>query len=197
VEGGTVLGLIGKNGSGKTSILQVIAGILSPQHGTVSATGQVVPLLAISAGLVDNLSGWDNLTRLALLHRFVPASIPAAVSQAATFSELGSRLNDPVSQYSNGMRLRLAFSLVTAQEPAVLLLVEVVGVGDAEFQEKARMRIRDLQLKAGVAVVASHSQDYLKRNCSQLAWIDKGAVKMIGETNDVLSSYQTKRGFHP
>ena len=186
---GDRLGLIGHNGAGKSTLLRVMAGIYVPTAGDVSITGKAVPLLDISLGMDDQSSGRQNIRLRGLLLGMSDEEIEAKTEDIAEFTELGDYLDLPLRTYSSGMRVRLAFAISTAVEADILLLDEVLGVGDASFQEKANKRLQDLHARAEIVVLAIHSSDTIRKTCNKVLWIERGKVKMFGKVDEVVSAY--------
>lgn len=189
-DSGDRIGLIGHNGAGKSTILRVMAGIYPPTGGTISRSGKVVPLLDISLGMDDNSTGLQNIRLRGLLLGMTDGEIKAKTQQIAEFCELGDYLDLPIRTYSSGMRVRLAFAISTAVDAEILLLDEVMGVGDASFMHKAQARLADLHERSEIVVLAMHSNAEIRRTCSKVLWMDNGAVKMFGDTESVVSAYE-------
>lgn len=189
-ESGDRIGLIGHNGAGKSTILRVMAGIYAPTIGTVEKDGKIVPLLDISLGMDDNSTGLQNIRLRGLLLGMTDAEIKAKTQQIADFCELGDYLDLPTRTYSSGMRVRLAFAISTAVDAEILLLDEVMGVGDASFMHKAQQRLADLHERSEIVVLAMHSNAEIRRVCNKVLWMDNGAVKMFGDTEEVVSAYE-------
>ena len=189
LESGDRLGLIGHNGAGKSTLLRVMAGIYPPSSGTVEVQGKTVPLLDISLGMDDQSTGRQNIRLRGLLLGMTDAEIKAKTEDIAAFTELGDYLDLPLRTYSSGMRVRLAFAISTAVEADILLLDEVLGVGDASFQEKANKRLQDLHARAEIVVLAIHSSDTIRKTCNKVLWMERGRVKMFGEVDEVVSLY--------
>ena len=189
LESGDRLGLIGHNGAGKSTLLRVIAGIYWPTNGTVEILGRSVPLLDISLGMDELSTGRQNIRLRGLLLGMSQSEIEHKTEEIAEFTELGDYLDLPLRTYSSGMRMRLAFSICTAVDADILLLDEVLGVGDAAFQEKANQRLHQLQERAKIVVLAIHSNDIIRRTCNKVLWMEKGQVKMFGDANTVADAY--------
>ena len=189
LESGDRLGLIGHNGAGKSTLLRVMAGIYPPSSGTVEVQGKTVPLLDISLGMDDQSTGRQNIRLRGLLLGMTDAEIKRKTEDIAAFTELGDYLDLPLRTYSSGMRVRLAFAISTAVEADILLLDEVLGVGDASFQEKANKRLQDLHARAEIVVLAIHSSDTIRKTCNKVLWMERGRVKMFGEVDEVVSLY--------
>ena len=189
LESGDRLGLIGHNGAGKSTLLRVMAGIYPPTGGAVDVRGRTVPLLDINLGMDDQSSGRQNIRLRGLLLGMGDAEIRAKTQDIADFTELGDYLDLPLRTYSSGMRLRLAFAIATAVDADILLLDEVIGVGDAGFQEKAGLRLKQLQDRAEIVVLAIHNPKAIRETCNKALWLERGKVRGFGEVEAVLSDY--------
>lgn len=191
---GDRIGLIGHNGAGKSTILRVMAGIYAPTGGEVRREGKVVPLLDISLGMDDNSTGLQNIRLRGLLLGMTDREIKEKQQEIAEFCELGDYLDLPIRTYSSGMRVRLAFAISTAVDAEILLLDEVMGVGDASFMHKAQARLADLHRRSEIVVLAMHSNAEIRRTCNKVLWMDNGSVRMFGPTEDVVSAYEAYVG---
>ena len=189
LQSGDRLGLIGRNGAGKSTLLRVMAGIYSPTGGNITVQGTSVPLLDISLGMDDQSTGRQNIRLRGLLLGMSDAEIRRKTEEIADFTELGDYLDLPMRTYSSGMRVRLAFAISTAVEADILLLDEVLGVGDASFQEKASKRLQDLHARAEIVVLAIHSSEAIRKTCNKVLWMERGKVKMFGTVDEVVSAY--------
>lgn len=189
---GDRMGLIGRNGAGKSTLLRVLAGICEPSTGHAEITGSVSTLLSLGSILDPEMTGFENIEHGALLLDLPPGRRRGLSDEIAEFTQLGDFLNMPVRTYSAGMQIRLSFALLTAQEPDILLLDEVMGAGDADFMDKAQKRIRDLQDRAKILVMASHADDALRQMCTTLIWLDHGRIVQIGPVEQVLAAYHGK-----
>ncbi|PXW23667.1 ABC transporter ATP-binding protein [Paraburkholderia caballeronis] len=190
LESGDRVGLIGHNGAGKSTLLRTIAGIYSPTTGMVERDGKVVPLLDISLGMDENSTGIQNIRLRGLLLGMSDSEIRAKQQEIAEFSELGDYLDLPIRTYSSGMRVRLAFAVSTAVDAEILLLDEVMGVGDASFMHKAKERLADLHSRAEIVVLAMHSNPEIRRVCNKALWLERGRVKAFGSVEEVVSAYE-------
>jgi ABC-type polysaccharide/polyol phosphate transport system ATPase subunit len=186
---GDRLGVIGHNGAGKSTLLRVLAGIYPPTSGALHVEGAVSSLFDIALGFEPECSGWENICFRGYLQGETPRSIKSKMQPIADFSELGDFLNTPVRYYSAGMRLRLAFSIATAIEPEILLVDEVLSVGDLAFTEKATQRMHDMMAKANLIVMVSHDLESIVRVCDRIAWMDHGRIRQIGKPADVVAAY--------
>jgi ABC-type polysaccharide/polyol phosphate transport system ATPase subunit len=185
------LGLIGKNGAGKSTLLRVLAEIYSPTSGIVLISGKSVPLLDISLGLDDQSTGRQNIRLRGLLLGMSDDEISDKAAEIIEFTELADYIDLPLRTYSTGMRVRLAFAISTAVEAEILLLDEVLGVGDAGFQEKAKKRLQVFHDKAQIVVHAIHDEVSIRESCNKVLWMENGAVIEFGLTDDVMKNYNS------
>lgn len=190
IREGQRVGIIGHNGAGKSTLLKVLAGIYPPTAGRRIVQGHISSLFDISLGFEQDANGWENITYRGYLQGETPKSIRAKMQPIAEFSELGKFLDLPVRYYSAGMLVRLAFSIATAIDPEVLLIDEVLSVGDLSFQHKARERMREMMAKARLIVVVSHDMGSLTSLCDQIVWLDHGRVRQVGPTAEVIAAYK-------
>jgi ABC-type polysaccharide/polyol phosphate transport system ATPase subunit len=190
IHEGERLGIIGHNGAGKSTLLKVLAGIYPPTHGSVDIEGRICSMLDVGVGIEPDATGWDNITYRCYLQGDTPTEVAQKKQAIADFSELGDALRMPVRFYSTGMQVRLIFSIATAVEPEILLLDEILGAGDMNFQEKARQRMLSLIERARLMVIASHDMQTLQRLCSRVIWLDHGHILQDGPPQEVISQYQ-------
>jgi ABC-type polysaccharide/polyol phosphate transport system ATPase subunit len=189
VSSGERVGVIGHNGAGKSTLLKVLAGIYPPTSGTVTVQGQISSLFDIALGFEPDASGWENICFRGYLQGETPRTIKNKMQPIAEFSELGKFLDTPVRYYSAGMRLRLAFSIATTIEPEVLLVDEVLSVGDMAFMEKAAHRMREMMDRAQLMVMVSHDMESIKKLCHRVVWMDHGHVRQIGRPAEIIDAY--------
>lgn len=194
LDKGDRVGLIGQNGAGKSTLLRMMSGIYAPTGGTIESQGKVVPLLDISLGMDENSTGLQNIRLRGLLLGMSDAEIRAKQEEIAEFCELGDYLDLPIRTYSSGMRVRLAFAVSTAVEAEILLLDEVMGVGDAAFMHKAEQRLADLHGRSEIVVLAMHSNTEIRRVCNKALWMERGRVRAFGPVEEVVSGYEAHVG---
>jgi len=189
VYGGEALGIVGENGAGKTTTLGLIAGVLKPSKGKVVVKGRISPLLELGAGFHTDLTGRDNIVLNGVLMGLTKAEVLEKIDEIIEFSELDRFIDQPIKTYSSGMLARLGFSVVSSLEPEILLIDEVLAVGDMHFQKKCMDRMMGFK-KNGVAMVfVSHSMKDVKRICDRVIWIDNHVIKVMGLPKDVIRKY--------
>lgn len=188
-RGGERIGFLGHNGAGKSTLLKLLAGVYHPTRGSRLVEGRISSLFDVSLGFEAEASGWDNIYYRGYLQGETPRSMDDKVQAIADFSELGEFLRLPVRYYSAGMLVRLGFSIATAIDPEVLLIDEVLGVGDEAFQAKARRRMLEMMGKAELIVVVSHDLTTLARLCERGIWMEQGRVRMDGPMAEVIEAY--------
>ncbi len=187
---GEIVGLIGQNGSGKSTTLRCIAGIISPDEGSINLFDNSISLLAIGVGFQKELTGRTNIMLSGLLMGFTEKEILAKMDEIIEFSELGKFIDKPVQTYSSGMYSRLAFAITATLDTDILLIDEVFSVGDARFKKKSNKKMKSLIMDNNRTVIMiSHSLDTLRSLCNRIIWLDQGEIKMIGEPNEVLDKY--------
>jgi lipopolysaccharide transport system ATP-binding protein len=189
-EDGDRIGIVGHNGAGKSTLLRVLAGVYPPTSGTRTVDGRICSLFDITLGFEMESTGWENIHYRGYLLGETPKSIAAKQKEIAEFTELGDFMNMPVRHYSAGMLVRLAFAISTAVEPEVLLVDEVLSVGDREFQVKARERMAQLMKNARLLVMVSHDLDSLARVCQTGIWLDHGRIIKFGPMSEVIQAYR-------
>jgi lipopolysaccharide transport system ATP-binding protein len=189
IRKGERLGVIGHNGAGKSTLLKVLAGIYPPSSGKLAVQGEISSLFDIALGFEQDATGWENIYFRGYLQGETPRTIKAKMQPIADFSELGQFLDTPVRYYSAGMRLRLAFSIATAIEPEILLVDEVLSVGDLAFTAKAAQRMREMMDSAQLIVMVSHDLEAIKRICHRVVWMDHGRMLLVGRPDEVVDAY--------
>lgn len=191
VPKGEILGIVGKNGSGKSTMLRAIAGIFSPDSGTIDLYGNSVSLLSIGVGFQRKLSGRENILLSGMLLGFSEEQIREKMDEIIDFAGLGSFIDMPVKTYSSGMHSKLAFSITAVLESDIMLIDEVLSVGDAKFKKKSYGKMKELiSDKERTVVIVSHNSDTLRKLCTSLMWLHDGKIKMIGDTEEVLHAYE-------
>lgn len=188
---GDRIGVIGHNGAGKSTLLKLIAGIYPPTAGGRAVEGRVCSLFDISLGFEPEATGWDNIAYRAYLQGESPTSLRGKIDEIAAFSELGNFLNIAVRHYSAGMMMRLAFAIATAIEPEILLVDEVLAVGDLAFQQKAQVRMKELMTTARLMVMVAHDLTSIQDTCTSVVWMKHGQVVMQGPPEEVIYAYTT------
>jgi ABC-type polysaccharide/polyol phosphate transport system ATPase subunit len=192
IEHGDRVGLIGRNGAGKTTLLRVMAGIYEPPSGTIKVEGRVAPLFDIGMGMDPESSGYENILLRGLYLGLRKAQIKAKFDEIAEFTELGEFLEMPLRTYSAGMFARLAFAISTSIDPEILLLDEGIGAGDEAFLAKAKNRLDRLIKRAGILVLASHSEILVRQLCNRAILLENGHVVASGSTDDMFDRYHQK-----
>jgi lipopolysaccharide transport system ATP-binding protein len=186
---GDRIGVIGHNGAGKSTLLKTLAGVYPPTTGTREVEGRVCSLFDITVGFEHEATGWENILYRAYLQGETPTSIRAKLDQIIAFAELGDFINFPVRNYSTGMLMRLAFAIATAIEPEVLLIDEVLAVGDLGFLKKAKARMHELMSAARLLVMVAHDLETICAMCTHVVWMKKGQIVMAGEPKEVAAAY--------
>ena len=190
VKKGEVVGLIGHNGAGKSTLLKVISGILRPSEGSVTVRGNIVPMLELGSGFDMDLTGKENIFLNGAILGYSEEFLKKKYGKIVEFSELGEEfLNMPLRNYSSGMLARLAFSVATVVEPEVLIVDEVLSVGDADFQKKSMNRMVELMSGGTTVLFVSHSLEQIKKMCNRVVWLDHGRVVEEGISEVVCADY--------
>ncbi len=190
VKKGEILGIVGKNGSGKSTLLKAIAGIFSPDSGSIELESESVSLLSIGVGFQKQMSGRENIILSGMLLGFTEQQVRDKMDEIIEFAGLGKFIDMPVKTYSSGMHSKLAFSITAVLETDIMLIDEVLSVGDAKFKKKSYQKMKELITDANRTVlIVSHSADTLEKLCTSLLWLHEGEVKMQGDTQTVLKAY--------
>jgi homopolymeric O-antigen transport system ATP-binding protein len=189
IGAGESVGIIGRNGAGKSTLLKVISRVLAPTRGRVDVSGRVVPVLDLGAGLDPELSGLENIYLNAMFLGRSRREVTAACGDIVNASGLGDFIVSPLRNYSSGMAARLAFSVATAWTPDVLILDEVLTVGDASFVERCHQRLQQFRESGTTLLVVSHLPQEIRASCTRCIWIEAGTVRADGTTDEVLDRY--------
>jgi len=189
IEKGETFGIIGKNGAGKSTILGLIAGVLKPTKGKVFVEGRVSPLLELGAGFHPDLTGRENILLNGVLIGFSKTEVLKKMDDIIAFSEIKEFIDQPVRVYSSGMLARLGFSVVASLDPEILLIDEVLAVGDIDFQKKCLDRMAEFKKGNVTIVFVSHSMANVEKICDRVVWIENHSIKMMGATKDVTELY--------
>lgn len=189
VKRGETLGLIGRNGAGKSTLLKVISCILKPTSGNVACYGNVVPMLELGSGFDFDLTGRENIFLNGAILGYSKKFLLEKYDEIVEFSELGDFIGTPIRNYSSGMLARLAFSIATVVQPEILIVDEILAVGDAAFQEKSRKRMLELMGGGTTVLFVSHSIEQIRELCQKVVWLEQGRVRMEGEAGEVCNVY--------
>jgi lipopolysaccharide transport system ATP-binding protein len=194
---GSVFGFIGANGSGKSTMLRTIARIYHPDEGSLKVRGKVSNLISLGAGFQKTLSGMENITFNGMLLGLTRQEIERKKEAIIDFADIGKFINAPVRTYSSGMRARLGFAIAVHVDPEILVVDEVLVVGDAQFRQKCSDKIRELFTNGATVVMVQHNMDVIVDMCQQVMWLDKGRARMLGEPHAVANEYLASKGLPP
>lgn len=190
IKKGEVFGIVGTNGSGKSTLLKIISGILTPTEGNVTVQGTIAPLIELGAGFDGDLTARENIFLNGAILGYEKDFIEEKFTSIVDFAELWDFLDMPIKNYSSGMVARIAFAIATVVKPDVLIVDEILAVGDFMFQQKCEQRIRELMSEGTTVVIVSHSIDQIESLCDRVLWIEKSKTRMIGKTFDVCNAYR-------
>lgn len=190
VEKGDVIGIIGHNGSGKSTILKCIAGIYKPTEGKIITHGNIVPMLELGSGFDMEMTGKENIYLNGAILGYSKEFLDAKYDEIVAFSELDNFIYEPIRTYSSGMLMRLAFSIATVVNPEILIVDEILAVGDAPFQEKSRKRMNELMSGGTTVFFVSHNIEQIKEICNKVVWLNHGELRMFGESKAVCKAYE-------
>ena len=190
VKKGETLGLIGRNGAGKSTMLKIISGILKPTEGSLRCQGNIVPMLELGSGFDTDLTGRENIYLNGAILGYSEEFLQSKYDEIVEFSELGQFIEAPIRNYSSGMLARLAFSIATVVQPEILIVVEILAVGDAAFQEKSKKRMMELMGGGTTVLFVSHSLDQIREMCNRVIWLEQGRIRMEGRAEDVCNAYE-------
>lgn len=194
VEKGEVLGIIGHNGAGKSTLLKVISRILKPTKGKVRVGGNVVPMLELGSGFDNELTGRENIFLNGAILGYSERFLKDKYDEIVAFSELGEFIEIPLRNYSSGMIMRLAFAISAVVDPDILIVDEILAVGDAAFQEKSRNRMMELMGGGTTVLFVSHDMQQIREMCDRVLWLDHGRVKGWGPAREVCDRYEAELG---
>ncbi len=192
VEKGDRIGILGMNGAGKSTLLKVICGVLKPTEGTVNVRGKIAPLLELGAGFDMQYTGRENIYLYGAVLGFSRAFINEKYDEIAAFSELGQFLDVPLKNYSSGMKARLGFAIATVVEPEILILDEVLSVGDAKFRKKSEEKVKSMFADGVTVLFVSHSLAQVKSICNKAILLEQGKLVAAGNVEEVATIYEQK-----
>lgn len=190
VKKGEVVGIIGKNGAGKSTLLKIVSGVLKPTKGQVTSNGNIVPMLELGAGFDPELTGRENIYLNGSILGYDEQFLQEQYQEIVDFSELGDFINMPIRNYSSGMMMRLAFSIATVVSPEILIVDEILAVGDEGFQNKSKERMLELMGGGTTVLFVSHSLEQIQEMCNRVVWLDEHKVRMVGEASQVCQAYR-------
>lgn len=194
VKKGESWGLIGTNGSGKSTLLKAICGIMKPYKGTITIKGSIAPLIELGAGFDPNLTARENIYLNGAVLGYSKKFMTDHFDEIVEFAEIREFLDSPIKNYSSGMKARLGFSIATVVNPDILIVDEVLSVGDAKFKQKCNVRMQQMLTRDTTLLYVSHSIESVKELCTHALWIDKGNEIMSGEVNEVCDKYMEAQG---
>lgn len=192
VEKGDRVGILGLNGAGKSTLLKIVSGVLKPTEGSVKISGNIVPLLELGAGFHNQYTGTENIYLYGAMLGYSKSFIKEKYQEILAFSELGDFIDVPVKNYSSGMKSRLGFSIATIVEPDILILDEVLSVGDAKFKKKSLKKVKEMMKKDVTVLFVSHSIDQVLEICNKAVLIEKGRLVSYGDVKEVAKIYQER-----
>ncbi len=190
IKKGDVFGIVGLNGSGKSTILKIISGILTPTTGTVQTAGSIAPLIELGAGFDLDLTARENIYLNGSVLGYSKKYMDSKFEEIVEFSELREFLDTPMKNYSSGMVARVGFAIATMTRPDILIVDEILAVGDFHFQEKCEKRINSMINGETTVIIVSHSIEQIERLCNHCAWLDGGKLRMIGDSKTVCDAYK-------
>ncbi len=194
LEKGKTLGLIGKNGAGKSTTLKLISGILKPTSGTIRTYGNIVPMLELGAGFDLELTGKENIYLNGAILGYSKEYLEEKYDDIVDFAEIREFIDMPIRNYSSGMMARLAFSIASVVQPEILIVDEILAVGDVAFQEKSFNRMKELMSGGATVLFVSHDLNKIEEMCDKVIWLDHGKVVMFGDTDEVCDAYRKATG---
>ena len=195
VQKGDCVGIVGKNGSGKSTLLKIIAGVVSPTGGEVAIKGKISALLELGAGFNPEYTGLENIYLNGTMMGYSPAEMAKKVNDIIAFADIGDYIHQPVKTYSSGMFARLAFAVSISVEPDILIVDEVLSVGDARFQIKCIDKMKELKAMGTTILFVSHATEQIKRFCNKAIWMHDGEIRQIGEAGETVDIYENDMRF--
>lgn len=189
VKKGEVLGIVGRNGAGKSTLLKSISGIIKPYEGNITVNGNVVPLLELGSGFDFDLTGRENIYLNGALLGYSKSLLDSKFDEIVEFSELDRFIEHPLRNYSSGMLVRLAFSIATIIQPEILIVDEILAVGDERFQRKSKDKMLSLMKGGATVLFVSHSANQIVEICNRVVWLENGKVKLIGDPSEIMQQY--------
>ena len=193
VRQGEAWGLIGTNGSGKSTMLKAISGIIRPYKGSITVDGSVAPLIELGAGFDDNMTARENIFLNGCILGHTEKFMQEHFQEIVDFADIHQFLDSPIKNYSSGMRARLGFAVATMVQPDILIVDEVLAVGDYKFRQKCEKRMNEMLSNGTTLLFVSHSIDEVRRLCDHAIWIDKGVARMVGEVGPVCDAYMAEQ----
>ncbi|EEG32202.1 ABC transporter, ATP-binding protein [[Clostridium] methylpentosum DSM 5476] len=187
---GDVFGIVGLNGSGKSTLLKVISGILKPTKGSVTVNGSIAPLIELGAGFDMELTARENIFLNGSVLGYSRKQMKERFDEIVEFSEMREFLDAPMKNYSSGMVARIGFAIATITRPDILIVDEILAVGDFHFQEKCERRISEMMSGGTTVIIVSHAIEQIERLCKHVMWLERGKVKMIGDVTTVCNAYK-------
>ena len=194
LEKGKTLGLTGKNGAGKSTTLNLISGILKPTEGSIRTYGNIVPMLELGAGFDLELTGKENIYLNGAILGYSKEYLESKYDEIVSFAEIQDFIDMPIRNYSSGMMARLAFSIASVVQPEILIVDEILAVGDVAFQEKSFNRMKELMSGGATVLFVSHDLEKIEEMCDKVIWLERGKVIMFGDTDEVCSAYKKATG---
>jgi len=189
---GEVVGLIGHNGAGKSTMLKIISRIMKPTEGTVVVRGNVVPMLELGSGFDHDMTGRENIFLNGAILGYSEEFLKSKIQEIIDFSELAAFIDIPIRNYSSGMLARLAFSVASAVNPEILIVDEILGVGDADFQQKSQNRMMEMMGGGTTVLMVSHDINQIRQMCDRVVWIEKGQIIKVGKAEEICDEYSQK-----
>ena len=189
IRKGDVLGIIGHNGAGKSTLLKVISGIMKPSSGSVAVQGRIVPMLELGSGFDFEMTGRENVFLNGAILGYTESFLQEQYREIVDFSGLGAFMDAPLRTYSSGMVMRLAFSIASAVYPEILIVDEILAVGDADFQDKSRNRMMQMMSGGTTVLFVSHDLEQVREMCSKVLWLEHGTLVAFGKTKEICDRY--------